>query len=92
MDLSDIMTDLAVIKKVIYGNGVKGLAQKVEENTDRLVQMELIMYEKLKEHFEKFEAKLNKATISARSQKMQMATVFVASIAVMSQIVFSIFS
>jgi len=49
MDFSEVKTDMEVMKKIIYGNGVKGLVTKVEDITDKLEELENYMNDKLEQ-------------------------------------------
>lgn len=52
MDISDLKTEVAIIKKQLYGNGVKGLIEKVEdfeEFKDKFSRLEIYMEKTLME-------------------------------------------
>lgn len=53
MDFSEVKTDMEVMKKIIYGNGVKGLVTRVEDITDKLDELENYMNEKLEQEIAK---------------------------------------
>ena len=43
MDFSEIKTDVEVLKKQIYGNGVKGAITRIEDLEEKLDSLELHM-------------------------------------------------
>ncbi len=91
-ELTEIKTDLAILKKVIYGNGVKGMAQKVDEITDGLGKLELTMNEKIQESFDAFEEKLIQATNQRKNMNIQNIAVVVSVTALIVQSVLGFIS
>ena len=42
-DLSELKTDVEIIKKLLFGNGVKGVITKVDDLEDKLDDLEIYM-------------------------------------------------
>lgn len=59
MDISDIKTDVEIMKKLMYGNGVKGLLKKVEDVTEKLDELEIYMNKNLAEFQQKILEKID---------------------------------
>lgn len=43
MDFSDVKTDVEILKKQIFGNGVKGAVQRIEDLEEKLDKLEIYM-------------------------------------------------
>jgi hypothetical protein len=70
MELSGIKTDVEIIKKLLYGNGVKGVLTKVDDLESKIEGLENYMNEKLEKEIEKV---LNKIE---EKRKFSLATFF----------------
>jgi NAD-dependent DNA ligase len=59
MEHSDIKTDVEIMKKLMFGNGVKGLIKRVEEIAEQQDEMEIYMNKNLAEFQQKLLNKID---------------------------------
>ena len=71
MEDSDMKTDIAVIKKLILGNGVKGIAQKVDELYERVTELEILMNDKLNESLNEFRNEFAQNILDSKQFRQQ---------------------
>ena len=87
MSDSDIKTDIAVIKKLILGNGVKGIAQKVDELYERVTELEILMNDKLNESLNEFRKEFAQNILDSKQFRQQAWTTRLAIVAIIASTV-----